>query len=150
MASSSLSKLSNIQLPPALKHHRYALFIASAISIPVLLGLRRNYLEWIALGRGGPPANVFGWTMNWIMYLFSREQVNTALYDDPAVLGRSGELAKTRFIHGELPERKGVRPVVAPFIAPQRQYPIQVDEKIIKVRQVKHGVDSVIDLTNLL
>lgn len=88
--------------------------------------------------------------MNWIMYLFSREQVNTALYDDPAVLGRSGELAKTRFIHGELPERKGVRPVVAPFIAPQRQYPIQVDEKIIKVRQVKHGVDSVIDLTNLL
>ncbi|KAE9388491.1 hypothetical protein BT96DRAFT_927065 [Gymnopus androsaceus JB14] len=106
------------------------------------IGFRRNYLEWLAMGKGGLPANVIGWTMNWFMYLFSKEQLSTAPYDDLVVLANSGLLAQTRFIHGELPQRKGTRPVVAPFIAPQRQYPIQIDERIVKLEEAT--VESIV------
>ena len=100
-----------------------------------------NYVAFTKLGSGALPKNVFGWAISGTMTaLLSNETRTTKVYDEPwndrytkNMSAKDVEINRTQYLP-ELPQREGERPVIAPFIAPQREEKPVKDEKIMQVR----------------
>ncbi|KAL2826711.1 hypothetical protein BDW59DRAFT_171786 [Aspergillus cavernicola] len=76
----------------------------------------RDYQSFLALGPGGPPYNVIGWLAVKLCFNpFRREMFSTKPYDEKVTAGED-----TGFLE-DLPHRKGERPLMGSFAAPQRQ-----------------------------
>lgn len=102
--------------------------LAAAIGlVPTLSYAARSYRKWLALGRSGIPYNIFGWATQALLQLIARHDVR-----DPAPFARAslqpkyGPQGRVGFIDASassspLPERKGSRPDVPGYVAPQRQ-----------------------------
>ncbi|KAI2469337.1 hypothetical protein F4781DRAFT_431538 [Annulohypoxylon bovei var. microspora] len=103
---------------------------AAALSAPLLAYAYGCYAEWLALGRGGVPYNVFGWLAQSALHVLARTDLRDPVprkYGDVADVGRLyGEAGGRSYLgvrdeNGALAERKGPRPTVPGFVAPQRQ-----------------------------
>ncbi|KAL4975533.1 hypothetical protein BDW66DRAFT_137121 [Aspergillus desertorum] len=100
--------------PPPAPQYRHPSDII-ALLIPAAY---RDDEAYLALGPGGPPYNVFGWLCVKLFFNpFKREMFGTRIYDRKIADGDdSGFLGVL-----ELPQRKGERPAMGDFAAPQRQ-----------------------------
>jgi hypothetical protein len=121
------------QIPP-----RTAFITAAAVA--GLTHAVRSYRAWLALGKGGLPYNVFGWLMQVAakllrartdvtrLGLYSRPDVRAA-YDEPYV--------NLSFLGGDksLPARRGARPEIPNFVAPQRQSSETADAAMLERMQ---------------
>lgn len=90
----------------------------------------QNYRLYISLGPGGVNYGIRGWLFNWIIKPFgNKDLLSTRGYDDPKLRKDYGEIGSRSFLREDnekaegLPVRKGERPVVPRFAAPQRQWP---------------------------
>ncbi|RDW79325.1 uncharacterized protein DSM5745_06177 [Aspergillus mulundensis] len=93
------------------------LALNTALIALILPAAYRDYEAYLSLGPGGPPYNVLGWlTVRLFFNPFKREMFGTRIYDAKIGNGHSGFLADE-----EVPARKGERPAMGPFAAPQRQ-----------------------------
>lgn len=138
MASNALSSatarlnLNNLHrvtdmLPPSLRQNpRVAAALAVTalgISIPTLSYAVSSYRGFLALGPGGIPYNIFGWTIQGLLQLVAKWDTR-----DPSPFTRPGNRAplephgsKTYLPGGPIPQRAGDRPDVPGYVAPQRQ-----------------------------
>lgn len=78
----------------------------------------RDYRAWLALGRGGLPANPFGWLVASYFRLRSNDPLDTATLEDDG--------AATASLIG-IPSRTGPRPRMAAWPIPNRQLDQAVD-----------------------
>lgn len=73
----------------------------------------RDYRAWIAIGKGGLPANLGGWLTTTRLRLRKRDPFTTALY---------AQTGPQNISHlDDLPARNGPRPQIAPWPIPHRQ-----------------------------
>lgn len=116
--------------PEVLLEHKKPLLLATSLlaaAAPLLAYLRSQYLEWLALGRGGVPHNILGFLAQSLLSPFARRDTRRPLPSSVPVLeafaalygpvGADSFLAS--WVHGR--ERAGARPAVPRFVAPQRQ-----------------------------
>ncbi|ROW10854.1 hypothetical protein VPNG_05385 [Cytospora leucostoma] len=104
------------------------------ISLPALIArAARSYRGYLALGPGGMPHNVLGWTIQGLLQPFAwrdtRDPARTVA--DPARQGPYEPHGRRTFLVGEEggggggspapAPRRGDRPVVPAYVAPQRQ-----------------------------
>ena len=101
-----------------------AAIVAGTSLVLCLPYARRNYLAWLELGPGGPPKNVFGWTVQSLFGLLSRyDCLDPAPYTLPKEIKAYRPHGRSSFLDAKSPmgEREGGRPEVPSFAAPQRQ-----------------------------
>ncbi|KAJ6789146.1 hypothetical protein PWT90_01538 [Aphanocladium album] len=90
-------------------------------AIPVLSHIIRSYRGYLALGPGGLPYNFLGWSIQAIAQPFARHDVRESRpFADPRVYDDLGPHGRTSFLN-EIPARRGDRPEVPTYVAPQRQ-----------------------------
>ncbi|KAM3557623.1 hypothetical protein MY1884_004419 [Beauveria asiatica] len=90
-------------------------------AIPVISHIIRSYRGFLALGPGGLPYNFLGWSMQAIGQPFARHDTRESWpFTDSRVFERYAPHGRTSFL-GELPARRGERPDVPTYVAPQRQ-----------------------------
>ncbi|CAK7241677.1 MAG: hypothetical protein STHCBS139747_003145 [Sporothrix thermara] len=113
-------------------HTRPAFFTAASISVVSALALLpaavRSYRGYLAMGPGGIPYNVWGWLLQGLAQPFAlRDPRDTRAFEKPAphVVARYGGSARAQRsyldIDTTLPARRGPRPTVPGYTAPQRQ-----------------------------
>ncbi|OAA78044.1 hypothetical protein LEL_04867 [Akanthomyces lecanii RCEF 1005] len=102
-------------------------FVASSIlglglaAIPVISHIIRSYRGFLALGPGGLPHNFLGWSIQAIGQPFARHDTREpGPFADPRVFDRYAPHGRTSFLV-EVPVRRGERPDVPSYVAPQRQ-----------------------------
>lgn len=90
----------------------------------------RDYNAWLALGPGGLPPNVFGWAIQAAAGLvFPTNMISINCYDKALRMETYGAEGARSYIDGQsLPTRRGARPHVPGYLAPQRQSLDQRDE----------------------
>lgn len=132
MASNALSSLGaqlhhlTDKLPPSLHQNpRLAAAVAVTalgISIPTLSYALSSYRGYLALGPGGMPYNVAGWTIQGLLQLAAKWDTR-----DPSPFTKPKNRTPTEphgsktYFHSPIPERAGDRPEVPGYVAPQRQ-----------------------------
>ncbi|KAI2626042.1 hypothetical protein GGS26DRAFT_592820 [Hypomontagnella submonticulosa] len=127
--------------PEALRTHRRPLILAAgtvAAATPLVAYMYSCYTQWLALGRGGVPYHFFGWLVQTSLHLIARSDTRAPLpkgyarvdefagpYGPPGLksyvalpAAPGGDEAKAE---ATLDPRKGDRPAVPSFVAPQRQ-----------------------------
>lgn len=99
--------------------------VKTAFAVTVALGTAagaiwvvRDYRAWLALGRGGLPANPFGWLVASYFRLRSNDPLETTTLED--------DDAATASLIG-VPSRTGLRPRMAAWPIPNRQLDQAVD-----------------------
>ena len=98
--------------------------------IPAIYWAYTDYQGWYALGAGGLPHNLFGWSVQSLLRLrASRDVRGTGCYD--AAMAAGEELEKASFLKGDVPHRDGQSPETAVWVAPHRQVD-QIATKEIK------------------
>ncbi|OTB05130.1 hypothetical protein M426DRAFT_320186 [Hypoxylon sp. CI-4A] len=129
--------------PNTLYTHRKPLLIGTAALAaisPLLAYAWSSYQEWLTLGAGGVPYNIFGWLVQSSLHLVARDDVRDPVpkpHASAADLARAyhyGPAAQTSYVSasssstlvtktttGSLRRRAGPRPEVPGFVAPQRQ-----------------------------
>ncbi|KAI1642110.1 uncharacterized protein F4817DRAFT_310252 [Daldinia loculata] len=117
--------------PDVLRAHQKPILLATGITAaaaPLLAYAWSCYRQWLALGPGGVPYHFLGWLLQTSMHVIARSDTReplprpyTRLEDVAALYGAAG--AKTYFGNGQgqIPKRKGDRPTIPTFVAPQRQ-----------------------------
>ncbi|KAI1206621.1 uncharacterized protein F4807DRAFT_227720 [Annulohypoxylon truncatum] len=107
-----------------------AICVAAGVSLSVLADLIEDYNEWYELGPNGIPLNFFGYLAQRMATPFARSDVRGGTPYDMEKLSRLyGPIVLTSFLDvgededgdGELPLRKGERPVVPSYVGPHRQ-----------------------------
>lgn len=89
---------------------------------PVVAWARESYQSYLDVGPGGMPYNVFGWMLQGATQLVARHDTRDHKpFSEPSFRASLGEHGTKSFLSGHLPERKGDRPIVPGFVAPQRQ-----------------------------
>jgi len=98
-------------------HPRSAVALAAAaslatVSVPWMIS---NYHDYISLGQGGLPLNVWGWMQSTALKPFGVETLSTTMYDK--------DRNKESFLKDpdSIPERRGDRPKVGWHFIPHRQ-----------------------------
>lgn len=89
--------------------------IVIILAVAGALWVRGDYRAWLALGKGGLPANLGGWLRTTGFRIRKAPTTTTERYA-PAI-GVAGDLAA---LH-DLPHRNGPRPTFAPWPVPHRQ-----------------------------
>ncbi|KAI3391639.1 hypothetical protein diail_7007 [Diaporthe ilicicola] len=133
MASNTFSALAaqlrshNIAIPQALYNKPKtiaALALAVALSLPTASYALRSYRGYLALGPGGMPYNVLGWSLQGLLQLIARwDTTSPAPFSRPANQKPYAPHGTTPFLAASPapPERQGPRPDVPGYVAPQRQ-----------------------------
>ncbi|OTA68522.1 hypothetical protein K449DRAFT_386816 [Hypoxylon sp. EC38] len=135
-------KYAHLINPDFLRTHQKPILLATGIaaaSAPLLAYACSCYRQWLAIGKGGVPYNVFGWLFQSSLHLVARTDTNVPVprsfkrVDDVAALygpaGGKSYLTLTSDSDSDsgsgsgskLEPRKGAPPVVPGFVAPQRQ-----------------------------
>lgn len=141
MASNSISALAarlrahNIAVPPALQINPRAMaafLVGVAISIPTTSYALKSYRGYLALGPGGMPYNPLGWAIQGLLQLIARWDTRSpAPFSKPSNQKPYEPHGKTPFLAASpLPQRKGDRPDVPGYVAPQRQVTQQGGEDV--------------------
>lgn len=90
-------------------------------AIPVISHIIRSYRGYLALGPGGLPYNFLGWSIQAIAQPFARHDVRESHpFADPRITEGFVPHGRTSFLE-EIPARRGQRPEVPSYVAPQRQ-----------------------------
>ncbi|KAI0853371.1 hypothetical protein F5Y00DRAFT_224525 [Daldinia vernicosa] len=120
--------------PDVLRAHQKPILLATgitAVATPFLAYAWSCYREWLALGPGGMPYHFPGWLLQVGLHAVARSDTREPLprpykrlEDVAALYGAAG--AKSYYNYsgdgpGQIPKRKGDRPTVPTFVAPQRQ-----------------------------
>lgn len=132
MASNSISSLAarlrahNITIPPALQNNPRtitALAVAIALSLPTASYALKSYRGFLALGPGGMPFNALGWAIQGLLQLIAKWDTRSPTpFSKPANQKPYEPHGTTPFLAASpLPQRKGDRPEVPGYVAPQRQ-----------------------------
>lgn len=126
-----------VQALPSLSRRTQLLIpIILGVLIPVGLRCRKDYQAWLAMGPGGLPYNVFGWTIAWAMSILgSSNLTSTSCYEDPKNIAKYAGSGNTSFLEGKLPARAGSRPLVGHWMAPHRQLEAASSQEIREVRE---------------
>ncbi|KAI0472204.1 hypothetical protein GGR56DRAFT_112592 [Xylariaceae sp. FL0804] len=98
--------------------------VATAVAgVPLVAYLVSSYRGWLALGRGGLPANPLGYAINLVLQVVARRDVRApAPYTLEELEPTYGAVARQSFFTpSPPPERDGGRPTVPSYVAPQRQ-----------------------------
>ena len=132
MASNSFSAVAarlrshGMAMPPALHNNPRtitALAVAVALSLPTASYALKSYRGFLALGPGGMPYNPLGWAIQGLLQLIAKWDTRS-----PAPFGKPAN-QKPYEPHGTAPflaasplqQRRGHRPDVPGYVAPQRQ-----------------------------
>ncbi|KAK6949542.1 hypothetical protein Daesc_009625 [Daldinia eschscholtzii] len=123
--------------PEVLRAHQKPILLATGITAaatPLLAYAWSCYRQWLALGPGGVPYHFFGWLLQTSMHVIARTDIREPVprpykrvEDVAALYGDAG--AQSFFARdgdgdggaSTLPPRKGRRPEIPSFVAPQRQ-----------------------------
>ncbi|KAF3057292.1 putative phospholipase carboxylesterase protein [Daldinia childiae] len=117
--------------PDVLRAHQKPILLATGITAavtPLLAYAWSCYREWLTLGPGGIPYHFFGWLLQTSLHLIARSDTREPLpgpykrlEDVAAMYGAAA--TKSYFGNGQsqIPKRKGGRPTIPTFVAPQRQ-----------------------------
>ncbi|XXH03091.1 hypothetical protein Hte_009481 [Hypoxylon texense] len=128
----SLLPKRHLPTPAFLRANQKPILIAAGLALaatPLLAYARSRYREWLSLGRGGPPYNLAGYLAQALLHPFARrdtrlpvpppyqtpDDVAAALYDARA----ASKSYLAAWARGR--RRRGGRPEVPGFVAPQRQ-----------------------------
>ncbi|KKP01762.1 hypothetical protein THAR02_06141 [Trichoderma harzianum] len=111
----SSSLLLNIRNHPILFTSAIAIIPVAALAMP-------SYRGYIDLGPGGLPHNVFGWLLQGALRpLTLKSTVDYSVFKKPGVSDSYEPHGTTRFLQEPLAQRRGDRPVIPNYVAPQRQ-----------------------------
>lgn len=132
MASNGISALAarlrtlNIAIPPALQNNRgiiTAFVLGFALSLPTTSYALKSYRGYLALGPGGMPYNPIGWAIQGLLQLIAKWDTRSpAPFSKPQNQKPYAPHGATPFLaDSPLPQRKGDRPDVPGYVAPQRQ-----------------------------
>lgn len=132
MASSGLSSLTahlhhlTDSLPAAARQNPRAAaavaVTALAVSLPTFSYVLSSYRGYLALGKGGPPYNVLGWAAQGILQLVAKwDTRDPSPFTKPANRKSTEPHGSKTFFAAPVPERRGDRPEVPGYVAPQRQ-----------------------------
>ncbi|KAI0106677.1 hypothetical protein F4814DRAFT_67009 [Daldinia grandis] len=129
------NKYTSLATPTILRTHQKPILLAAgltAAATPLLAYAWSCYQQWLALGPGGVPHHFLGWLVQTSMHVIARSDTREPLprpykrlEDVAALYGAAG--AKSYFGSGQsqsqsqIPKRKGDRPTIPTFVAPQRQ-----------------------------
>ncbi|KAI8963679.1 hypothetical protein F5Y11DRAFT_141224 [Daldinia sp. FL1419] len=116
--------------PDIFRTHQKPILLATgfaAVATPFFAYAWSCYQQWLALGPGGVPYHFLGWLVQTGMHVIARSDTReplpkpykrledvAAIYGPPAAKSYFGG-------DGAIPQRKGDRPVIPTFVAPQRQ-----------------------------
>ncbi|KAL7948077.1 hypothetical protein V8C42DRAFT_316612 [Trichoderma barbatum] len=111
----------------------HPIIITSAIAIIPLATLAMpSYRGFIDLGPGGLPHNVFGWLLQGALRPFTlKSTLDHTVLQKPGVSPPYEPHGNTRFLQGPLAQRRGDRPFIPDYVAPQRQATEKGDEALI-------------------
>ncbi|KAI0405744.1 hypothetical protein F4802DRAFT_561861 [Xylaria palmicola] len=126
MSTMSFQNMLNyVNLGPIPWDRHLVLAAAAAGGFPLATYLVFSYRGWLALGRGGLPANPLGYLINVALHVIARTDVRApAPYELEGLEEAYGPWARRSFFvpaGASLPERVGPRPDVPSYVAPQRQ-----------------------------
>lgn len=101
--------------------------------IPLLSHIIPSYHGFLALGRGGMPYNFLGYMIQAAAQPIGRKDVTSlAPYTNPKAIAEFGAHGRESFIgDAPLPERRGSRPEVPTYVAPQRQITETRDHTVV-------------------
>ncbi len=90
-------------------------------AIPLISHIIRSYRGFLALGPGGLPYNFLGWSIQALGQPFARHDIRESQpFADPRIFDRYAPHGRTSYLD-EVPVRRGERPDVPTYVAPQRQ-----------------------------
>ncbi|ATY61315.1 phospholipase carboxylesterase [Cordyceps militaris] len=90
-------------------------------AIPIISHIVRSYRGFLALGPGGLPYNFLGWSMQAIAQPLARHDTRESRpFADPRIFGHYAPHGRTAYLE-DVPARRGERPEVPTYVAPQRQ-----------------------------
>ncbi|TFA98974.1 hypothetical protein CCMA1212_009115 [Trichoderma ghanense] len=114
-----------------IRHH--PILFSSAIAIvPLAAFLIPSYRGFIELGRGGLPHNVFGWLLQGALRPLALNSTrDQSVFQKPGISSSYEPHGTTRFLQGELSPRRGERPIIPNYVAPQRQMTEKGDEALV-------------------
>ncbi|KAL6856553.1 hypothetical protein J3F83DRAFT_751965 [Trichoderma novae-zelandiae] len=112
---------------------RHPILFTSAIAIVPLTALMMpSYRGFIDLGPGGLPHNVFGWLLQGALRpLAMANTLDQSVFQKPGICSLYEPHGTTRFLQGELAPRRGDRPIIPDYVAPQRQITERGDEALV-------------------
>jgi hypothetical protein len=111
----SSSVLSYIRQHPILFTTAVAIVPLSALAIP-------SYRGYIDLGPGGLPHNVFGWLLQEALRPLSLSStIDLGVFQESGVSAPFEPHGNTSFLQEPLARRRGNRPTIPNYVAPQRQ-----------------------------
>ncbi|KAM0265353.1 hypothetical protein ACHAQJ_000194 [Trichoderma viride] len=97
-----------------------------------------SYRGYIDLGPGGLPHNAFGWLLQETLRPFAlSSNVDQSVFQKPGVSSPYEPHGNTQFLHEPLAQRRGDRPVIPNYVAPQRQATEKGDAALV-VRMNNH------------
>ncbi|KAH7263990.1 hypothetical protein B0J15DRAFT_489676 [Fusarium solani] len=106
---------------------------ATFIGVPVLRAAVLDYREYIKIGPGGVPYNVFGWLIQLCLRPITKEPFHTSCYDGARAIKEAGPNASSAFLsEGDVPVRCSPRPEVGRWTVPSRQLTDLGDEEVKK------------------
>ncbi|PTB44884.1 uncharacterized protein TrAFT101_000354 [Trichoderma asperellum] len=114
------SRLSSLVLSYIRQH---PIIFTSAVAIVPLAALAMpSYRGYIDLGPGGLPHNVFGWLLQETLRPLSLSSTtDLGVFQKTGVSAPYEPHGNTRFLQEPLAQRRGDRPVIPNYVAPQRQ-----------------------------
>ncbi|KAK1255696.1 hypothetical protein MKX07_007955 [Trichoderma sp. CBMAI-0711] len=114
-----------------IRHHPI-LFTSAIAIVPLGALMLPSYRGFIDLGPGGLPHNVVGWLLQGALRPFSLNSTRDhSLFQKPGVASAYEPHGTTRFLQGELSTRRGDRPIIPNYVAPQRQKTEKGDEALV-------------------
>ncbi|KAH8126341.1 hypothetical protein FP744_10003575 [Trichoderma asperellum] len=120
MSTYDPSRLSSLVLSYIRQH---PIIFTSAVAIVPLAALAMpSYRGYIDLGPGGLPHNVFGWLLQETLRPLSLSSTtDLGVFQKAGVSAPYEPHGNTRFLQEPLAQRRGDRPVIPNYVAPQRQ-----------------------------
>ncbi|KAK5989624.1 hypothetical protein PT974_07878 [Cladobotryum mycophilum] len=113
---------------------RRPILALSAIALaPLASHIIPSYRGYLELGPGGLPYNFLGYSIQAALQPFSfGDTTDPVPFSNPKVFAAHGSHGRGRFLgEGPLPRRRGDRPVVPSYVAPQRQTTDKGDETVM-------------------
>ncbi|OAA67491.1 hypothetical protein ISF_03667 [Cordyceps fumosorosea ARSEF 2679] len=111
---------------------------AVGLSLAAVAHVVRSYRGFLALGPGGLPYNFLGWAIQAAAQPIARRDTRESRpFADPRVFARYAPHGRTSFLDGEVSARRGERPDVPSYVAPQRQMTEHADASRIKAMKAE-------------
>ncbi|KAM5373466.1 hypothetical protein ACJZ2D_006960 [Fusarium nematophilum] len=97
--------------------------LASAlVGIPILRIAAQDYREYLKIGPGGVPYNVFGWLIQLSLRPLKKETLHTGCYEEEWAVAQAGPNGHIGWLsEDDVPLRDGERPTVGSWTVPSRQ-----------------------------